>query len=310
MNYYTNVSRLGNNILLRGYKDGKRISERKPFSPTLFVTSEKATGEYKTLFGKPVAPVKFDGMREASEFMKTYKDVPNFGVYGMTNFVSQFISGRYKNVVKFDRDEINVTTIDIEVASDQGFPVPDEAAHTVISITCKNNIDNVYYVWGLYEYDTTRNDSEIQYFRCNSEADLLIRFTNWWSNSNNTPDVVTGWNTRFFDIPYLVRRIGSVVGEHWVKKLSPWGKLTERKIKGKFGQEQLAFDLEGVSQLDYLDLFQKFGVLTYGQQASYKLDHIAHSVLGEKMAIYIRFTKKTSNYSLTITSRTLNSLIG
>ena len=150
MNYYTNVSRLGNNILLRGYKDGKRISERKPFSPTLFVTSEKATGEYKTLFGKPVAPVKFDGMREASEFMKTYKDVPNFGVYGMTNFVSQFISGRYKNVVKFDRDEINVTTIDIEVASDQGFPAPDEAAHTVISITCKNNIDNVYYVWGLY----------------------------------------------------------------------------------------------------------------------------------------------------------------
>jgi len=286
MNYYTNVSRLGNNILLRGYKDGKRISERKPFSPTLFVTSEKATGEYKTLFGKPVAPVKFDGMREASEFMKTYKDVPNFGVYGMTNFVSQFISGRYKNVVKFDRDEINVTTIDIEVASDQGFPAPDEAAHTVISITCKNNIDNVYYVWGLYEYDTTRNDSEIQYFRCNSEADLLIRFTNWWSNSNNTPDVVTGWNTRFFDIPYLVRRIGSVVGEHWVKKLSPWGKLTERKIKGKFGQEQLAFDLEGVSQLDYLDLFQKFGVLTYGQQASYKLDHIAHSVLGEKKISY------------------------
>lgn len=286
MNYYTNVSRLGNNILLRGYKDGKRISERKPFSPTLFVTSEKATGEYKTLYDVPVAPVKFDGMKEASDFMRMYKGVPNFNVYGMTNFVSQFIASRYPNNIKFDRDCVNVTTIDIEVASDQGFPAPDEAAHTVISITCKNNIDNVYYVWGLYEYDTSLNDKDIQYFHCKSEADLLIRFTTWWSNNSFTPDIVTGWNTRFFDIPYLVKRISSVVGDHWTKKLSPWGKVNERKIRGRHGQEQLAYDLEGISQLDYLDLFQKFGVLTYGQQESFKLDHIAHSVLGEKKISY------------------------
>lgn len=286
MNFYTNVSRLGNSILARGYKDGKRFTERTNFSPTLFVTSKEATGEYKTLYGVPVAPVKFEGMREASEFIRMYKGVPNFNVYGMTNFVTQFIASRYPRDIVFNRELVNVCTIDIEVASDQGFPSPDQAAHTVISITCKNNIDNVYYVWGLYEYDTTKNPKDIQYFHCQSESDLLIRFVNWWSNSTHCPDIVTGWNTRFFDIPYLVKRISSVVGDHWVKKLSPWGKITERKIRGKHGQEQLAFDLEGISQLDYLDLFQKFGVLTYGQQESFKLDHIAHSVLGEKKLSY------------------------
>ena len=58
--------------------------------------------------------------------------------------------------IKFDREKINVTTIDIEVASDEGFPYPEQAEHPVISITAKNNIDNKFYVWGLYDYDDSQ----------------------------------------------------------------------------------------------------------------------------------------------------------
>jgi len=296
MKFYTNVSKVGNNILYRGYKDGQRHSEKIKFKPTLFVESPNATGEYKTLYGKPVAPMQFDDLNEARDFYERYKNVQNFEIHGMSNFVYQYLAHAYPNEVKFDRDRINVTTIDIEVASDEGFPEPAQANHQVISITCKNNIDNVYYVWGLYHYDETLSEKNINYFLCENEANLLRSFLGWWSSAVNYPDVVTGWNTKMFDIPYLVNRIEHVLGNNEYKRLSPWGLVKERKFHTRMGQEAFTYELEGISSLDYYDLFQKFGVLTYGQQESFKLDHIAHVVLGEKKLSYEEYGSLHSLY--------------
>lgn len=296
MKFYTNVSRAGNYILHRGYQNGKRISERVPFRPTLFVSSNGKPTPYKTLYGLPVSPLEFESMREATDFMKRYEEVDNFGVYGMTNFVVQYIGENYKQEIKFDREKINVTTIDIEVASDAGFPEPDRAEHEVISITCKNNIDKKYYVWGLYEYDVTKNAQDIIYVHCQSERDLLWRFLDWWSNRETCPDIVTGWNSKLFDIPYLANRIARVIDEEAVKKLSPWGLVNQRKIHNRMGQDAIAYDLEGIAQLDYYDLFYKFGRLTYGEQESYKLDHIATAVLGDKKMSYEEYGSLNTLY--------------
>jgi DNA polymerase elongation subunit (family B) len=296
MKYYTNVSKVGNNILYRGYKDGQRVSEKIRFKPTLYIDSANATGEYKTLYGKSVAPMHFDDMNDAREFFERYKNVSNVEVHGMSNFVYQFLASSFPNEVKFQRENINVTTIDIEVASDQGFPEPEQAAHQVISITCKNNIDNVYYVWGLYEYDETLNDKDIKYFHCETESFLLGSFLGWWSSPTNCPDVVTGWNTKMFDIPYLVNRMNRVLSDNEYKKLSPWNLVRERKFHTRMGQEATTYEIEGVSNLDYYDLFQKFGVLTYGQQESFKLDHIAYVVLGEKKLSYEEYGSLHSLY--------------
>lgn len=296
MKFYTNVSRVGNNILYRGYKDGQRVSEKVRFQPTLFIDSPNATGEYKTLYGKPVAPMKFDSLNDARDFFERYKDVSNVEIHGMSNFVYQFLASSFPNEIKFDRNRINVTTIDIEVASDDGFPEPDRAAHQVISITCKNNIDNVYYVWGLYDYDDSLNDKNITYFRCETEENLLRSFIGWWSSAVNCPDVVTGWNTKMFDIPYLVNRMRLILADNEYKRLSPWGLVKERKFHNRLGQEAFTYELEGISNLDYYDLFQKFGVLTYGQQESFKLDHIAYVVLGEKKLSYDEYGSLHSLY--------------
>ena len=163
MKFYTNVSRLGNNILYRGFENGKRIEERIPFQPVLFVESKKSTGKYQTLHGVPVEPVQLGSMREATEFLEKYRHVEGFGVHGQTNYVSQFISNRFPHDIKFNQDQINIATIDIEVASDAGFPEPDEAAHPVIAITIKNNQSDTYYVWGLYDYDTSLSDKNVKY---------------------------------------------------------------------------------------------------------------------------------------------------
>ena len=294
MKFYTNVSRLGDNILYRGFENGKRIEERIPFQPVLFVESKNSTGKYKTLQGVSVEPVQLDSMREAKQFLERYKHVEGFGVHGQTNYVSQFISNRFPNDIKFNQDQINIATIDIEVASDAGFPEPDEAAHPVISITIKNNQSDTYYVWGLYDYDTSLSEKNVKYYHANNEQALLFNFLDWWER--NCPDILTGWNSRLFDIPYLVNRIKNILNDETTKKFSPWRAIRAREIPALGGRMQTAYEIEGLAQLDYLDLFKKFTLNTFGRQESYKLDHIAHVILGERKLSYDEYGSLHSLY--------------
>tara|TARA_B100001063_G_scaffold207269_1_gene203085 strand:+ start:17787 stop:20267 length:2481 start_codon:yes stop_codon:yes gene_type:complete len=273
-------------ILLRGYEYNKKITEKIKYEPTLYVSTNRPT-TWKALDGTPVSEVNFDSMRSATEWVKTNKDTAGRHIFGNNRYISTFINDYFPGQIEFDRNKINVTTIDIEVASDDGFPEPDKAENPVISIATKNNIDNTYHVWGLGEYDVEKSlmkTHRVVYHRYHSEADLLINFITFISQPSMMPDVITGWNTRFFDVPYLVNRIHKLLGEAYVKRLSPWGQIERRDVTA-MGRTQTSYELKGISNLDYLDLFKKFGY-SYGPQESYKLDHIAHVVLGEKKLSY------------------------
>jgi DNA polymerase elongation subunit (family B) len=300
LEFYTNVTRYGNSLLYRGYKDGRRFEDRIKFSPTLYQADPNGTAY--TMNGVRVSPRLFDTMRDVKDYQQAWKDVGGADktLYGQTNFVSSFIQEKFPDNIEFDRDIINVSTIDIEVASDDGFPTPDEAAYPVISITIKNNIDNIYYVWGLYDYNPANciidgiTASDIVYVQCNDERELLLRFLAHWNSDRQCPDVITGWNTRFFDIPYLVNRITKVAGEDFAKKLSPWNVVNARSVT-TMGREQNYYNLEGIASLDYLELFKKFGY-SYGAQESYKLDHIGHVVLGERKLSFEEFSSLHTLY--------------
>ena len=283
MNFYTSVNRYGNNILYRGFESGKRVEKKIPYMPTLFIPSPKETG-WNTLHNQPVQPVTFDTMKEAGEFIKKYDGVDNFPVYGTTNYVNQFVTDKFPGEVKFDRDKINVTSLDIEVHSEDGFPFVAEAAHTVTAITMKNNQSNIYYVWGLKDYDADKCPIDgveaIQYVKCKDEVDLLLSWLQYWHDPRYCPDVVTGWNTRLFDFPYLINRVKNIIGGDVYKKFSPWGVVDQREIIIA-GRPNIAYEMMGIQQLDYYDLFKKFGY-SYGTLESYKLDHVAFTVLGDK----------------------------
>jgi DNA polymerase elongation subunit (family B) len=290
--FYTNVTRVADYIYFRGYNSGRRIQQRVKYKPTFYVASPKPT-KFKSLTGSYLAEMDFDTMRDGMDFLKRHKDVDNFDIHGNTNFVQQFISDAFRKVIEFDRDVINVTTIDIEVQSDQGFPRPEDANHPVTAITIKNNIDNVYYVWGLGDWshsDSIVNHLDVQYVKCANEAELLHKFMDQWAMSY--PDVVTGWNSRMFDIVYLVNRITKVLGEGHTNKLSPWCHTMRNPIRGRvleLGQNQVqVYEISGIEQLDYLDLFKKFAY-SYGTQESYKLDHIAYTVLGDSKIDYSEY---------------------
>lgn len=286
MEFYTNISRYGNQLLYRGYKDGRRIATKIPFSPTLYVPVEKQTA-FKSLDDKFVEPVRHETMRDAKEFLERYKDVSNFEIYGNTNYIAQFVTEKFPNEIQFDPSIINITTIDIEVASNEGFPEPEEAKYPIISIAIKNNIDNTYYVWGLGDYDVSKSimtDNRVVYDKCRDEHELLIKFIAHWGSPSRMPDVVTGWNIRNFDIPYIINRASRIVHEDTIRKLSPWGRVEEKQVTMQKKQVQM-YDIIGIAQLDWMDLFKKFGY-TYGPQENYRLDTIANVVLGEHKLDY------------------------
>lgn len=286
MSFYTSIARYGNSILYRGYNDtGERIEKRVPFSPTLYVASEKETG-IQSLYGNNLKPVNFDNMQEAKEFLERHGGIDNFKVYGNTNYITQFITEKWPDEIPYNLKYIHVGNFDIEVASDDGFPYPEDAEHPIISIAYKNSLNNIYYVWGLGDYDVETSKAPegamVRYILCKNEIDLLHRFVTFWEQ--NCPDIITGWNIRLFDIPYLVNRILKIIGEETAKRLSPWKLVKQRKLSVK-DKKLDSYDLTGVQQLDYFDLFQKFDYV-YGTLESYALDHVASVVLGERKLSY------------------------
>jgi DNA polymerase elongation subunit (family B) len=284
--FYTSISRYGNSLLYRGYEDGKRVKRKIPFKPTLYVKG-KGNSKFNALDGTNVDAIKLDSMREAKEFIEKYEGIDNFKIYGNTNYIAQFIAETFPGKIEFDRQKIRVHNIDIEVASDAGFPEPDQAAHPVTAICIKDSILNTYFVWALGDYDVEKSimkTSQVRYTKCNDEAHLLKLFVAFWHDEFTCPDVITGWNIRGFDVPYLVNRITRILGEDDVKKLSPWGMVEAKMVTMQKGQVQL-YDITGIPQLDYMDIFKKFGY-SFGPQESYRLDHIANVVLGERKLAY------------------------
>jgi DNA polymerase elongation subunit (family B) len=277
--FYTSVNLIGDNIAFRGYEDGKPVKVKIPFKPTLFLRTKEET-KYKTIDGDKVAPVTFDSISEARDFIKQYDKVPNFTIYGNTNYVAQFIQEHFPGKIPYSRADVNVVSFDIEVGSPDEFPEPDTAKHPVISIAMKSSKQDNYVVFGLGDYDTS-NKKNVIYTKCAGEADLLLKFLDWWRDT--APEVITGWNIRLFDIPYLVNRIKQIHGDSY-KRLSPWNSVKHKEF-GLKGKVVHAYDLMGIQTLDYYDLFRKFNY-AYGEQSSYKLDNVAHVVLGERKISY------------------------
>ena len=276
MRFYTNVQMVGDNFLVRGYENGKHFMTREKFYPTLFVPSKRKT-KYKTLEGEYVESVDPGTVRDCREFIKKYDGVENFKIYGNDRYIYQYISEKYpEEEIKFDSKKIKITTLDIEVKSENGFPDVESAAEEILLISIQDYTTKQIRTWGQGPFNNKQDN--VIYKSFNSEYELLSAFINWWMIEDNTPEVITGWNTELYDIPYLARRLDRVLGEKLKKRLSPWGLVTEDEIYIA-GRKHIAYDVGGITQLDYLNLYKKF---TYKAQESYRLDHIANVELGQK----------------------------
>ena len=271
MDFYTNVQTLSNSVLYRGYSKGSPVSYKKDFSPQLFVKSQEHS-EYTTLDGSFVIPIDFNTISEARDFIKNYAEVDNFEIFGNERYLYQFMSNSFPNDVDYDMNQLRIYVLDIETTSEHGKIDTLNCPEEITLITIKDLISKELVTFGKGEYYHERTD--LVFVSCESEEDLLNKFVLFWAK--NYPDIITGWNVNF-DVNYIVKRVERIFGFKITNLLSPWKKINERKEYVN-NRENIYFEILGISNLDYLELYKKF---TYTNQESYKLDHISNIELGE-----------------------------
>ena len=289
-NFYTNVQSFGNNILYRGIQNGKAIRERIEYSPSLYIPSKKIT-KFTSLNGDYLDQKIFGDIRAARDYIKQFEGVPGAPtIYGQTRFEYAFIADQHHGMVDYDFTKVQIAVIDIEVGSENGFPDPYQANEPITAI-CIKFLNQAPFVFGCGEYEVQGNEV---YIRCKDEYNLCKQFMEFWKDKY--PDIITGWNTKFFDIPYLINRFRKILGEPETKKLSPWGYISERNTVIN-GRQLTAYGLLGVESLDYIELYKWYAPGGKSQE-SYRLDAIAQVELGEGKISYDEYDNLHSLYRL------------
>ena len=248
------------------------------YSPTLFLPAKKKT-DWTNLYGEYLEPMRFETIREARDFIKRYDGVENFTIYGNTRYEYAFIAENHsEETIDWNIDDLCIGNLDIEVGSENGFPEPKYANEPLTAITIHLSTTNKYHVFACGDYVQHRDD--VEYTKCDDEYQLIKSFLRLWKE--HYPDVLTGWNVKGFDIPYLINRIAKLLGEDTAKEMSPWEIVNQRE-ETFYGKTIPTFDLYGICVLDYLQLFRKYAP-NYSQE-SYRLDSIAQvEGVGQKIS--------------------------
>jgi DNA polymerase elongation subunit (family B) len=288
-NFYTNVQCLGNNILYRGIVNGKRVKEKFEYQPSLYEVVRKETS-FKSLDGDYLHEFKFSSIREARDYIKRNEDVSNKKVYGNTKFEYCYIAEEYPGDIDWDQSHIQTAIIDIEVGSENGFPDPYQATEPITAIAVKY-LGGKTYVWGCGDYEVQGDET---YTKCRDEYTLCKKFLEFWTK--NYPDIVTGWNIKFFDFPYLVNRFKHILSESEAKSLSPWGYISERTAI-LMAKAHTVYEFVGLPMLDYIELYRKYAPGGASQE-SYRLDHIAHVELEKGKVDYSEYENLHQLYKL------------
>lgn len=251
----------------------------------------KRITNFTNLQGEYLDQKIFPDMRAAREYIKQFDGVSNaHKIYGQTRYEYAFIADEHKGMVDYEFDKISVAVVDIEVGSENGFPDPYEANEPITAITMSYlNGDTFVFGCGIYEVQ----GKEI-YVKCKDEHTLCKKFLELWIKK--CPDIITGWNSKFFDIPYIINRFRKILGEPESKKLSPWNFIGERKTVIN-GRQQIAYEILGVAALDYIELYKWYAPGGKSQE-SYRLDAISQVELGEGKISYDEYDNLHALYRL------------
>ena len=282
--YYTNVYRAGNYLYVREVNEGKRRKFKTEYKPTLYITTTKKSTLHAP-DGTPVEPLQPGTMGECYQFLQKYKGVDNFRVYGNTGYEYAYINETYPVHIDYKWNELVICNLDIEVESKHGFSEAKDALNEVQAITMKCSTDGIFHVFACQPfnesvYNEEHKDTTIVYHQCNDELDLFDKFLDLWETLE--PDIVTGWNIRMYDIPYLINRISRIMSSDDAKRLSPWNQIRESTVN-IFNNAEVVYDVAGLCVLDYLLIYRK-NVLE--PRESYRLDYIAEVELKERKLDY------------------------
>lgn len=270
--FYTHVLEHGDNVIHR-YVDEtgeRKITIDKPILHC-YVQSDK--GLHTGLFGTKLKDYTFDGCKDYKEFIKSSQ----LTIHGSIAPKYQYISNIYTNDIMFNMNNIYVANVDIETDVGDSFPEASKAEMPINSITVSLIGHNTVVTWTTLEYDRQKDKlkDEADIRICTDEYTLLYSFLTWWKDIS--PDAITGWNIKGFDIPYIINRARQVI-PNMVNNFSPVGHIVKhpfRETYTELGDD--TYSISGLDILDYIDVFQKFEL---EKMENMRLETIANYVLG------------------------------
>ena len=260
--------------------DGKR--KLIIYNPKYEFYYDDLAGKYLNVFGNPVSKVK---ARNKGEFRKEVAIHDNKKTYESDiNVVNKCLEENYKNA---DSPELHTIFFDIEVDFDleKGFSPPKDPFNPVTAIA-------LYLSWTkqliclavppkgmLREKADEIADKFENTIICDTEKEMLIAFLDLIEDG----DILSGWNSEGFDIPYMVNRITRVLSKNDTRRFCLWDKFPRKRKFERYGAEQETYDLHGRVHVDYMQLYRKY---TYQEMHSYSLDAISEYELGETKVAY------------------------
>jgi len=280
--HYTYAKAWGNSILYRGIENGVSVTEKRDFSPTLYIpATKKSNSPWRGLYDNvQLEPVHFGDIKEAKNFISTYEGVEGIEVHGIQRWEYAYLNQEFPGEIEYDTSKLNILTFDIEVVSDgfdgsdESFPDIQAAETPIVLISYHSSQDDKTTVLGLKPYNKSKSDN-FNYIQFSSEKELVKYFIVYVQSTK--PDIMTGWNIDYFDIPYLLNRIIRLFDDKMAKKLSPFNIIQERTIEFK-GKELQTYIIAGIVSLDLLECYKKFA--SYNKKESYALGFIAQEELG------------------------------
>jgi DNA polymerase elongation subunit (family B) len=234
-------------------KDDKKGWVSFPYRATGYRLDD--AGEFKTIDGKRVSPTKTYDYKEIAVFES---DVDKYTRVLVDAYSDSDDVPSFQNLVYLDIEcEIAGALTQDSVRNPQG---------KITSIALYDNNTKIYYCYILDEKSKLKSSilGNKHIIPCSDEADLLNRFLDMWDEID--PTIISGWNSEFFDIPYLYSRIAKICGKTEAVRLSPLNKVDENDFRGVKTTK-----IAGLNHLDYMLLFKKY---VTAQEPSYKLGDI------------------------------------
>jgi len=261
-------------------KNGERQFQTYPAEYVFYYADPK--GKHRSIYNDPVTRFK---THNAKEFHKEQRINSDKKLYESDiNPVFRCLANNYQNV---DSPELNVAFFDIEVDFDpeRGYSSPADPFNAITAIS-------VYCTWlqkmitlvlpppkmSKEEAEATVGKFEDTYL-FDREEDLLETFLGIIEDA----DILSGWNSEGYDIPYTVNRVTRVLSKDDTRRFCLWNQFPKKRTFERFGAENITFDIIGRVHMDYMQLYRKY---TYEERHSYSLDAIGEHELQERKTPY------------------------
>jgi DNA polymerase elongation subunit (family B) len=259
---------------------GNRQFKEQPAKHIFYYVDPR--GKYKSIFGESLSKVHCKNAKDLHKELKIYGDKKLYE--SDINPIFRCLEENYLNV---DAPKLNICFFDIEVDFDpeRGYASPDDAFMPITAIT-------VYLQWleslitlaippktiSMVQAQESCKDFP-NTFLFKNESEMLDTFLNLIEDA----DVISGWNSEGFDVPYTVNRVIKTLSKEDTRRFCLWDLMPKKREYEKFGKAAVTYDFHGRVHLDSLELYRKY---TYEERHSYRLDAIAEYELGDTKTQY------------------------